>query len=54
MKRWIEVEGKKINAVEFTRFIRQKIAPEINHMVQVIALNSNEKSSKLKRLQEPA
>ena len=32
LKKWIEVEGKMMDSVEFTRFIRERTEPEIREM----------------------
>ena len=54
MKKSIEVNGKMMDAVEFTRFIRQQTAPEIEKMIEEVTRKENENSARLKRLQELA
>lgn len=34
MRKWIDVYGKKMDSVEFTRFIRTKTTPEISKIVK--------------------
>jgi len=52
MKKWIDVYGKKMNAVEFTRFIRQRISKKMNHFLEDVIETENKNTMRLKRLQE--
>lgn len=52
MKKWIEVNGKKMDAVEFTRFIRQRTAPRIDKLVKEAIERERKNKLKLKRLQQ--
>ena len=52
MKKWIDVYGKKMDAVEFTRFIRQRTSKKINHFLEDIIETENKNTARLKRLQE--
>lgn len=54
MKKWIEVNGKMMDSVEFTRFIRQQTAPKIRKMFKDAIKEEHKNSEKLKRLQELA
>ncbi|HLD41482.1 MAG TPA: hypothetical protein VJB06_00460 [archaeon] len=54
LKKWIEVEGKMMDAVEFTRFIRQKSAPKVRKMFEEAIEQEHANNLKLKRLQELA
>ncbi|MBI5347608.1 MAG: hypothetical protein HZB66_03285 [Candidatus Aenigmarchaeota archaeon] len=54
MKKWIEVNGKMMDSVEFTRFIREQAAPEIEELVNQVIKTSRENKMRLKRLQELA
>ncbi len=52
MKKGIEVNGKMMDAVEFTRFIREQAADEIDEMVNENIEKERRNRLKLKRLQE--
>lgn len=52
MKKWVEVEGKMMDSVEFTRFIREKTAPEIEKMAQKVMRKGREDRLKLVKLQQ--
>ncbi len=52
MKKWIDVYGKKMDAVEFTRFIRQRTARKMNHFIEDVIETENRNSMKLKRFQK--
>ena len=54
LKKWIEVNGKMMDAVEFTRFIRQQTAPKIEKMFEKAIDQEHKNAEKLKRLQELA
>ena len=51
LKKWVEVEGKMMDSVEFARFIRQRVEPEIEEMASKVI--AEEKKNKL-RLQQLA
>ncbi len=52
MKKFIEVNGEKMNAVEFTRFIRTTSTPKINKIIKQTLEKQHKNNLKLKRLQE--
>ena len=52
MKKWIDVYGKKMNAVEFTRFIRQRTSKKMDHFLEDVIETENKNTMRLKRLQE--
>ena len=52
MKKWIEVEGKKMDSVEFARFIREKTTPEVEKMLDKAVMEEADNKLRLKRLQE--
>lgn len=54
MKKSIEVEGKMMDAVEFSRFIRQRTAPEIEKMVKEVIETEHRNTERLRKLQESA
>ncbi len=51
LKKWIEVEGKMMDSVEFTRFIRERVEPKIERMENKMI--AEEKKNRL-RLQQLA
>ena len=52
MKKFIEVNGEKMDAVEFTRFIRGKTSPKIDRLVKEVLDRERKNDSTLKRLQK--
>ena len=54
MKKWIDVAGKKMDSVEFARFIREQAAPETEDFVKAVVQKEHSNNIKLKRLQEAA
>ncbi len=54
LKKWIEVEGKMMDAVEFTRFIRQQMASEIRDMMEEVVRKEHENTKRLRQLQQLA
>ncbi len=52
MKKWIDVHGKKMDAVEFTRFIRQRTSRKTGIFLEDVIETENKNALKLKRLQE--
>ncbi|HLD41556.1 MAG TPA: hypothetical protein VJB06_00835 [archaeon] len=54
LKKWIEVEGKMMDAVEFTRFIRQQMASETRTMMEEVVRKEHENTKRLRQLQQLA
>jgi len=54
MEKWIEVNGKMMDSVEFTRFIRQASVEKTRKIMQQVVLEDSKASQRLKRLQEQA
>ena len=52
MKKWINVDGEKMDSVEFTRFIRRKTAPQVNRLVKEILEKERKDAIRLERLKE--
>lgn len=52
LKKWIDVNGKKMDSVEFARFIRVRTTPKINKMIKKRLKKEHKNNIKLKRLQE--
>lgn len=52
MKKWIDVEGKLMDSVEFTRYIRVKTAPEIQEMIKVAIHKERKNRERLQQLQK--
>ncbi|HLD57737.1 MAG TPA: hypothetical protein VJA47_05490 [archaeon] len=54
LKKWIEVEGKMMDAVEFTRFIRRQMASETRTMMEEVVIKEHENTKRLRQLQQLA
>ena len=54
LKKWIEVEGKMMDSVEFTRFIRQQMADETRQMKEEVVQKERENTKRLRQLQQLA
>jgi len=54
LKKWIEVEGKMMDAVEFTRFIRRQMASETRTMMEEVVRKEHENTKRLRQLQQLA
>lgn len=54
LKKFIEVEGKMMDAVEFTRFIRQRSAPRIKKMYEEAIEKEHKNTERLRKLQQLA
>ena len=54
MKKWIDVNGRKMDSVEFTRFIRERTAPKVRKMFEKAIEEEQKNTEKLKRLQQLA
>lgn len=52
LKKWIEVNGKMMDSVEFTRFIREQTAEETEAFIRKAIETENKNRLKLKRLQQ--
>ncbi|MBI5347538.1 MAG: hypothetical protein HZB66_02930 [Candidatus Aenigmarchaeota archaeon] len=52
MKKWIEVNGKMMDAVEFTRFIRKETADETEIFVREVIEKEHKNNLRLKKLQQ--
>ena len=52
MKKWINVNGKKMDSVEFTRFIRRRTAPQVNRLVKELLEKERKDGMRLERLKE--
>ncbi len=54
LEKFIEVNGKMMDAVEFTRYIRQKSANKTRKMMQEILKKERENTRRLRELQQLA
>ncbi len=52
LKKWIDVDGKMMDAVEFTRFIRQQMASETRDMMEEVVRKEHENTKRLRQLQQ--
>jgi len=52
MKKFIEVNGKMMDAVEFTRFIRTQMADETQKHIQEVVKRSKRNKERLRQLQK--
>lgn len=54
LKKFIDVNGKMMDAVEFTRYIRKDMASETRTMLKEVVKKERESSKRLRQLQQLA
>lgn len=54
LKKFIEIDGKMMDAVEFTRYIRKQMASETRKMMEEVVEKERKNTKRLRELQQLA